>query len=113
MVGIEHCHAGLPTRPPVTALIAAYLAGLATCPALRRANVSVTEQSLLAVQVAQAKQWWGWSTATLDVPCTWAGVTCEGWQGPLAITLGDSGLTGAGLHAVPTQGGLAACYGAC
>ena len=66
----QQCHAGLPMHPTATALNAAYLAGLTRCLALRRANVSVTEQSLLAVQVAQAKQWWGWSTAALDFPCT-------------------------------------------
>ena len=45
---------------------------------------------------AQALKFFGWSDATIGMPCSWTGITCD--IGGLLLQFTDSGLAGEGAQ---------------
>ena len=50
---------------------------------------------------AQALKFFGWSDATVGMPCSWTGITCD--IGGLMLNFTDVGLAGEGLLVPPAQ----------
>lgn len=71
-------------------------------PGLSRALLAWSRSFTNFAEVARDQQFYGWSEASADQPCSWTGIGCE--DGLVSIELRDVGLQGEAAAGRTSQG---------